>query len=402
MTDFPKGTILVGAGVVGQAILRAHVASDQSVTLADLDGDRVDSAIQSLDLGPSWTIDPSRPVGDSMVGISIRHVDGTNVDAPTIVIESIAERLDVKRSFFGEAERLFGDDAILCSNTSTLRITDIAAQLRDPSRMAGMHFFMPVDRRPAVEVIRGESTSDDTIHQCTRHVGRLGKEPLVVADSPGFIVNRLLSPYLNQAMLLLCGGIPADRIEAAALAYGMPMSPLELVDMIGARTTFDSGRVYWQSFPQRIDPAPILGKMIKSKRLGRSVGQGFYDYTDDQRSLGLAAETLALADTYFRPIGAVSDTQLQQLLSIPMLIEAAITVGEGTVTQTESLDTAMRGGLGFQSDRPWLQYFDTLGSPAIRAAIDRWQSRFKAMNCPAPFADQLAARSPSMAIVAMK
>ena len=109
---------------------------------------------------------------------------------------------------------------------------------------------MPVYNRPAVEVACGEETSTQAIGRCVAHVRRIRKEPLIVRDGPGFIVNRLLTPYLNEAMLLLCRGVSADRIEEAALRYGMPMSPLELIDWIGTRTMFDAGRVFWQSFPE--------------------------------------------------------------------------------------------------------------------------------------------------------
>ncbi len=233
-------------------------------------------------------------LGQCLPAIQIVSAADSSESSTPIVIESIAERLDVKRNFFAEAEQIFGDDAILCSNTSTLRIGAIAEKLNRPERFCGMHFFMPVDKRHAVEVIRSEQTTDSTVRVCGDHVRRIHKEPLAVGDGPGFVVNRLLSPYLNESMLMLGRGVTAERIERAALAYGMPMSPLELIDLIGIRTTFDAGRVFWQSFPTRVDPAPILPAMVKKKRFGRSVRAGFFDYEADQRSKGLSPIASAL------------------------------------------------------------------------------------------------------------
>ncbi|MGB7324021.1 MAG: 3-hydroxyacyl-CoA dehydrogenase family protein [Rubripirellula sp.] len=374
-----KGTVLVGAGVVGRSILRAHIDAQLSVHLVDVNPSAIRLAIDSLQLSDQWQVMPPTPISESLTAVSIRH--GQDRDPqPTILIESIVERLDVKQKFFAEASHVFADDTIFCSNTSTLRITTITSSLPCADRFAGMHFFMPVDQRPAVEIVRGEYTSEATIQACHQHVLRLGKEPLVVKDSPGFIVNRLLSPYLNQAMLLLCHGVAADRIERAAIEYGMPMSPLELIDTIGTRTTFDAGRVYWQSFPNRIDPAPMLGKMIKTGRLGKSVGAGFYDYSNGQRSRDLSPETIKLAETYFRPIEQLTDDDLIDLLSIPMRIEAAIAHHEDTVSSFQSFDIAMQGGLGFSPNRAWSKFFDDLGRDTIQAAIERWRPIFKSMG----------------------
>ncbi len=375
----PLGTVLVGAGIVGRAILKAHIDADLCVVLADQNGDAVRAATRELVLDEHWTVRPIDFSGGLLAAVSIRRIGAAPPQA-NLVIESIAERLDVKQTFFIRAESLFGPHAILCSNTSILRINEIASTLNVPSRFAGMHFFMPVEDRPAVEIIRGSETSQQTIDHCEEHVKRLGKQPLIVADSPGFIVNRLLSPYLNQAMLLFCGGVSASRIEQAALTYGMPISPLELIDYIGLRTMFDAGRVYWQSFPNRIDPAPILGKLIKQSRLGRSAGAGFYDYVNGQRSADVSAEVKKLVETYRRPMDVASDEDLVHLLAIPMWIEATIAQQDGTVTSVEQFDIAMRGGLGYASDLSWRDFFHSLGNSNIDRACERWKAQFKSMN----------------------
>lgn len=245
-----------------------------------------------------------------------------------------------------------------------------------------MHFFMPVYNRPAVEVACGEQTSPESVQRCADHVRRLGKEPLVVRDGPGFIVNRLLSPYLNEAMLLLCRGIDATRIERAALRYGMPMSPLELIDWIGTRTMFDAGRVFWQSFPDRIQPAAMLASLVKSGRYGRACGAGLYDYLDGQRSETIPETVVEMVHRYRRDEVAIGDDDVMLLLAVPMWIEAALACRQGVVRSSEELDLAMRGGLGFDPARSWLGFFDALGSRVILRAISQWSSLTPAIRAP--------------------
>lgn len=373
-----SGIFLVGAGVVGRSILTSHLIANVSVGLLDLDSAAVDACAASLSLGPDWSIETGLRVG-SMHGVVFRHRNDGKSNS-TIVIESIAEKLDLKRAFFADMESVFGDDAILCSNTSTLRITAIAESLRRPQRFCGMHFFMPVPQRDAVEIVRGSATDGDTTAIAIGHVRRIGKLPIVAPDSPGFIVNRLLSPYLNQAMLLLCGGVSAERIEAAAMHYGMPMSPLELIDTIGMRTTFDAGRVYWQSFPHRIDPAAMLGRMIKRGRFGRVCGKGFYDYQNEVRSKTLAPETIAIAESYHRDLPPITDDDLVDLLSIPMWIEANMLLGEDAVQSAGDLDAALHGGLAYHPGKSWIDFFASQRSGKIKATIDRWQPTMKAFH----------------------
>lgn len=369
---------LIGAGVVGQSILTSHLIANISVCLLDQDAAAIDACVSSLSLESDWYVETELRVGP-MHGVAFRHQDDHATDS-TIVIESIAEKLDLKRAFFAEAESIFGGQAVLCSNTSTLRITAIAESLQRPDRFCGMHFFMPVPNRDAVEVVRGSATDDQAIAIATEHVRRIGKLPIVAPDSPGFIVNRLLSPYLNQAMLLLCGGVSAERIELAALRYGMPMSPLELIDTIGMRTTFDAGRVYWQSFPHRIDPAAMLGRMIKRGRYGRVCGKGFYDYDGEARSNSLAPETTALAESYHRDLPSMADDDLVDLLSIPMWIEAETLLGEGTVKSIDDFDTAMHGGLAYRPGSSWIEFFASRPEGQIEAIIKRWQPTMKSFR----------------------
>ncbi len=399
--DHPK-TILVGAGVVGQAILRAHLDADVPVCLVDQDEKSLERAAEQVSLGGNqWKVEKASPAGDRIPMIQFRPA-GPLVGEPAhhVVIESISERIDVKQAFFADAERWWGADALLCTNTSTLQIGRIASSLQDPKRLCGMHFFMPVYNRPAVEVACGEETSTQAIGRCVAHVRRIRKEPLIVRDGPGFIVNRLLTPYLNEAMLLLCRGVSADRIEEAALRYGMPMSPLELIDWIGTRTMFDAGRVFWQSFPNRIRPAAMLAALVKKGRFGRAVGAGLHDYSGDHRSQALSPIVLEFIDRYRRDEVPLSDDDVMHLLSIPMWIEAAIARRDGVIRTSDELDLALRGGLGYAPEGSWRGFFDELGSASMLASIERWSDLTPAINAPPELVQRLEQLSPSAALEA--
>lgn len=393
--------VLVGAGVVGRAIMNAHLDVGAAVTLADQDPIAIEQAIATLSQSPAkCTVKREPLLGGTLHAVHL-HPRGRENNTPqrvgrAIVIESIAERLEAKRAFFHQAESWFGPEAILCSNTSTIPLSQIGSSLEHPSRFCGMHFFMPVEQRPAVEVIRAAGTDEPTVRAAQEHARWLNKEPLLVADSPGFVVNRMLAPYLNQAMLLLCSGVSAERIEVAARAFGMPMSPLELIDWIGARTAFDAGRVYWQAFPGRIDPCPLIAAMVKRGRAGRGSHGGFYDYVADTRSPALSEAACELASRYHREVGDVSDTSLIELLAIPMWIEGEMILDERVVEQPMDLETAMAGGLGYQPAGEWLAFYDRLGLARVNGAIAVWSSRFRSMSVNQRLQGKLAvARAPS-------
>jgi len=389
---------LIGAGVVGRAIARAHLSAGISFALVDQDSSILQAAFDELELDHGrWHVTDSNLIGGSPAIVIVRHKAHTR-DEPPLVIESIAERLDVKQAFFAAAEQFFGADAILCSNTSTLRIGDIAAGLSRPERFCGMHFFMPVDQRSAVEIVDGADTSAATVTAVAQRARRLNKQPLIVGDGPGFIVNRLLSPYLNEAMLMLGAGVDAAQLECAALEYGMPISPLELIDWIGTRTVFDAGRVFWQAFPNRIRPSPIAAALLKRGRQGRAGGGGFYDYSGGARSTELAPATRELVESYQRETVAMDDAEVVHRLAVPMFIEAALAFRAGIARDAVQFDLAMTGGLGYDADRSWLGFFDGLGSQRVREVGARGQHESPSLTVPRWLDESLARHAPSAAL----
>ena len=394
-------TLLVGLGVVGRAIVSAHLTAKMSVTIADQNLEAFWRCVDEIDLNPlEWEISEPRSDVADMTMIDLTHRDHVAADSSPILIESIVERLQVKQDFFRHVERFLSEDWIFCSNTSTLRIGDIASSLTDPSRLIGMHFFMPVESRDAVEVIPTADTTAANLAAVTEHVRRLDRSPLVVADAPGFIVNRMLSPYLNEAMLLLSQGATAEQIEEAAIRFGMPMSPLELIDLIGSRTMFDAGRVYWQSFPTRIDASPMLPAMIKKGRGGRFSGGGFYDYPDGHRTQSLSPAAVEIQEKYSRNTRAFSAGDVQNRLSLAMWIESALLLRQGVAQTLEQVEIAMAGGLGYRPRGGWYASFDRIGSEAIRHSIVAAAADSKSLQAPAELLELLQAHRPSEAIAA--
>src|SRR5207302_8523897 len=190
---------------------------------------------------------------------------------------------EVKTKLFREVQDVLPADGILASNTSTISITRMAKAVRRPENFAGMHFFNPVDRMQLVEVIRGEKTSDATVATLVALAKGIGKTPIVVRDCPGFLVNRILFPYMNEAMALLEEGAAPRAIDKAATAFGMPMGPVTLNDLVGLDTSLYAGRVVNTAFADRAVTTRGLDELGAAGRLGQKSGAGFYSYAKGSR-----------------------------------------------------------------------------------------------------------------------
>lgn len=417
---FPN-VLLLGAGVVGQAIAEAHLVRRVPFVLADRDEEAVLKAISRWE-SAEWRFQrielPTEVLSSDLFAMSAEYIAADDLSAPdlsapdvsehesasavassvssaVLVIESIVEDLSAKHELFDSIQASLGRSAVLCSNTSTFTIQEIASGVNDcPEQVHGLHFFMPVHSRAAVEVIAGPYCDENSLATVKHHAKRIGKHVLSVGDGPGFVVNRMLSPYLNQSLCLLSAGATADQIERAAIAFGMPLSPFELIDWIGTSTMYHSGKAFLKAFPGRLDPSPIVPAMLKRKRLGRATGKGLYDYetssqqspanqshrSEPVRSESLAEETLQIAETYRTSEVALSDLEVFQLLTIPMWIEGNQLIAEGIADSMELIDTAMAGGLGYNSNTRWSGFYAELGDEMIAEAMQRFSGRFKAMR----------------------
>lgn len=309
-----------------------------------------------------------------------------------LVIEAVIEKMEVKKSVLAETERVVRPGTVLTTNTSSLSVTEMQGALARPGDLAGMHFFNPVNRMPLVEIIRGEETSDETIATVFSLARRLEKTPVIVRDGPGFLVNRILAPYLNEAGWLLADGLKIEDIDKALLDFGMPMGPLRLLDEVGLDVSRHAGSVMYEAFGDRLKPAPPLTAPVNTKRLGRKSGLGFYTYEKGKHK--------APDPTVFTELGLRTPhrTLLPELIverSVYVMVnEAARILEDGIVARPGDVDLGMIMGTGFPPFRGGLlRYADTIGTGRIVQRLVEFEREHGARFTPAPLLRRLAAEN---------
>lgn len=390
---------LVGAGTVGLAILRDHLAHDCPVALFDVQEATLQNAAKMVaQRWPAVQIAACTHQLDGAHGLMFVPDGGSQPEQCSLLIESVSENLALKQSLFPRWRAALGPDVLLASNTSNLLIANVFAGLPSDPNCLGLHFFMPVTERPLVECIVTECTSAAAIDTIRQLALRLGKRVLFPADSPGFVVNRLLAPYLNQALTLLQWGVHEQQIEQAAIEFGMPLSPFRLIDTIGIRTAFDSGRVFWQAFPDRIEPSAILPGLI---RAGRKSSQSVRFYDNDADANGDITSALTFGDqaadvvqTYrittdssaagTHPLPVSWNAQVLTMnLALVMWIEALLLLRDKVVPGRRQVELAMSHGLGYRQPSGLFGLVDSFDWPAVKQHLADQADRFKSLRLPA-------------------
>jgi 3-hydroxyacyl-CoA dehydrogenase/enoyl-CoA hydratase/3-hydroxybutyryl-CoA epimerase len=301
------------------------------------------------------------------LGFIAPTLDDSGLSRVDIVLEAVVENVEVKQKVLAAMEERIGPRTVFASNTSTIPISDIAARAVRPERVVGMHFFNPVHRMPLVEVIAGQRSSPEAVSTVHAFALELGKVPVVVRDAPGFLVNRILMLYFNEALRFLAEGVTIDDADRAMVAFGLPMGPFALMDEIGLDTGQHAAAVLEGAFGKRIGAAtPVLSAIVAAGRLGKKNGKGFYQYKNGKRSRpDPAVPKLAGAVT---PLQLPVET-LQERMVLAMVNEAAICLEDGVVRDPRDLDVAMVYGTGFPPFRGGLlRYADSIG-PAV--LVDR-------------------------------
>lgn len=384
---------ILGAGVMGGGI--AQLVADKGIPVR-----MKDIAAEPLAHGFKTAADlwkekmrrhrmSPRQFGEKMALLS-GGFDYSGFAAAEVSIEAVVEKLDVKQRVLRDWEEAVPDDRIFASNTSTLPISQIAAVARNPRRVAGMHFFNPVSRMPLVEVIRGEKTSDETIATIFELAKRLGKTPVVVRDAPGFLVNRILAPYLSEALRLLADGCRIEDVDRALTTFGMPVGPLALLDDVGIDVAVKGGQTMAEAFPKRLPLAENFGSIVETGRLGRKSGKGFYRYAGTKR--------LAPDPDVYRALGLRSPDRsplppevIEARLLMPMINEAAFCLEDRIVASPQRLDLAMIFGTGFPPFRGGLlRYADDLGTDRVANRLEDLQDRLGERFKPAGLVVQMA------------
>ncbi len=318
-------------------------------------------------------------------------LDYAGFETCDITIEAVLEKMAVKHAVLAEWEKVAPPTAIFASNTSTLPITDIAANAARPERVVGMHFFNPVSKMPLVEVIYGKKTDPEVTATVFDLAKRFGKTPVVVKDSPGFLVNRILSPYIAEAARLVREGVDMTAIDKAARDFGMPVGPIELLDDVGIDVAAKAADTLSNAWPDRMPRDPALDRLVTAGRLGRKAKKGFYLYEKGRRGGPDPAAYSDLGLSSPSQKSPLSLSEIQDRLFLPMVNEAAFCLAEGIVASPAKLDLAMIFGIGFPPFRGGVcAYTDALGAQAAVEKLQALAGAHGARFAPAPMLIEMA------------
>ena len=293
-----------------------------------------------------------------------------------LVIEAVVENMDIKKKVFAEVEKYVHDDCLLTSNTSSLLVEEMAKALEKPERFAGLHFFNPVHLMPLVEIVVHSKVAPETVEALYKWVLRVKKTPVVVKDGPGFLVNRILMPYLNEAGFLLEEGVSVKDLDQAALNFGMPMGPCRLLDEIGIDVGVKVAKVLYEGLGERAHPSHFSGKLVEKNFLGKKSSKGFYLYDEKGK---VAGPNLEVEELLPKEKKKMTETEIQMRLFLPMINEAATILEAGIVATANEVDLGLIFGIGFPPFRGGLlRYADSEGLDKILQALQGYSQSVSA------------------------
>ncbi|MEK7466711.1 MAG: 3-hydroxyacyl-CoA dehydrogenase [Planctomycetota bacterium] len=362
---------VLGAGLMGSGIAQAITFAGLPVVLRDVNDALVQKGLANIRKIYEGRVKKGK-MSQEEVEAKMGLVTGSTSDADfadcDIVIEAIPEEMELKRKGFAAMDAACPEHAILVSNTSSLSISAIAASTKRPDKVAGLHFFYPAPVMKLVEVIPGLQTSQETVDALVSFTESIRKLPVRVKECPGFLVNRLLMPYLNEAAFCLQeGAASAKEIDAAAVAWGWPMGPFTLADELGLDICAHVGNILLEGYGPRMRPAPIIGSLFEKKMFGRKSGAGFYTYDDRPDP---AAGVLAGFQRETKIIGAAFS---MERLMYAMVNEAAFALEENVASPSD-IDLAMVAGTGFpMAKEGLLRWADSVGLDRILGSLDVWK-----------------------------
>ncbi|MCH8842223.1 MAG: fatty acid oxidation complex subunit alpha FadB [SAR324 cluster bacterium] len=376
---------VIGAGIMGGGIAYQSASRGVPVILKDIGDEPLQAAFGEIARLLDRQVERGR-IDRTTMARTISAVQGTmsygDFGHADICVEAVVENPEVKRKVLAEAEAALPDDAILATNTSTISIDSLAGALKRPDRFCGMHFFNPVHRMPLVEVIRGKESSDEAIGTVVAYAQKMGKTPVVVADGPGFLVNRILGPYMLSFQLLVADGASIEEIDQTLENFGWPMGPAYLSDVVGLDTVHHAGQVMLAAFGERISiDRPLPGQVLyEAGYYGQKNSKGYYRYTPDRKGRPqkkFDPDVYQLLEPAIRTGGdPISGEEMVERMMLPMVIEAAVCLETGIVETPTELDMALVLGIGFPPFRGGLmRYADGIGLKDLCASADRYANK---------------------------
>jgi 3-hydroxyacyl-CoA dehydrogenase/enoyl-CoA hydratase/3-hydroxybutyryl-CoA epimerase len=358
----PKHIHVIGAGVMGGDIAAWCALRGMKVTLEDREPKYLSAAMGRAAKLFNKKLKQVNKITAALDRL-IPDVTGMGAKTADVIIEAIFENLEAKQALFKRLETEARPDAILASNTSSIPLEEISVTMSKPSRLIGIHFFNPVDKMPLVEVVKGVQSDASEVKKALAFVVKIGRQPIEVKSSPGFLVNRVLMPYMMEAMYLLQEGVPAPAIDKATVAFGMPMGPIELADTVGLDICLsvakNLSKHYGGTVPEQLE------KMVAAKTLGRKTGKGFYVYKNG-KPIKLSGGSSPL-----------NQQLIQQRLIDRMLNEAVACYREGVITDLELLDGGMIFGTGFApyTGGP-INYAQAVGVANIKTQLTKFAEQY--------------------------
>jgi 3-hydroxyacyl-CoA dehydrogenase/enoyl-CoA hydratase/3-hydroxybutyryl-CoA epimerase len=370
-------TGVFGAGVMGGGIAQLFAEKGVTVRMKDINTKAVGAGLKE-----AWHIFSKRQNKGILTAIQARDgfdritgaTDYTGFGTADLAVEAVVENMDIKKTVLRDFEAVAREGAIFASNTSSLSITEMATASKRPDRVVGMHFFNPVDKMPLVEVVRGKKTSDETVSAVATLSRRIGKLPVVVNDGPGFLVNRILMPYLGEAVAMLEQGGAIEEIDRALLQFGMPMGAFILLDEIGIDIAHKVAEILYQGLGARVKPSGLLATLYKDGYYGKKNGKGIYVYQGRKRG----GPDVSLYSRISAGSGGKEKIGPEEVVDRAILLmikEAALCLEEKIIDRPDLLDASLIFGIGFPPFRGGLlKYADKIGAKII---VDKLEGHAK-------------------------
>jgi 3-hydroxyacyl-CoA dehydrogenase/enoyl-CoA hydratase/3-hydroxybutyryl-CoA epimerase/3-hydroxyacyl-CoA dehydrogenase/enoyl-CoA hydratase/3-hydroxybutyryl-CoA epimerase/enoyl-CoA isomerase len=368
---------VLGAGIMGSGIAGAMVRKGVPAMMLDVAPAALEKGVGNIQKDLQGRIQRGRMRPEEAAGVLGRLSTTMTLAAMSdrdVVIEAVIENEAAKVQTYQELQKFLPETSILASNTSTISITRMAKSVKNPERFAGMHYFNPVAQMPLVEVIRGEKTSDLTVATLVALAKRIGKSPIVVKDCPGFLVNRILFPYINESLVLLEEGAAPRAIDKAATDFGMPMGPITLNDVVGLDTSLYAGQVVNKAFADRAATTRILDELVKAGRMGQKSGAGFYSYAKDPKKGADDPALMAILERCRKGKREVHQEEITDRLFLPMITEAYRVLAEQIVRDKDDVDMGLILGIGFPAWRGGLlRWADSLGKDKLLERLKKYE-----------------------------